>query len=273
MNALAITNHGHMNSFAHAYLHVQSLNAKGANFKFIPGCEMYVHPDLQTWQLQFDLAKATKKEDKVEVMRLKALLANIDAPLSASLEEETIDVSEEDVGLTVENEEETKSGKFYDPIKRRHHLVVLPTTSTGLQRLFHLVSRGYKEGFYRFPRVDYRMLKEAAEGGHIIVSSACLTGDTSVVTDNGVETLLDVVNRYQSGEHVKILSYNEETGDQEFKSVTWGEMTRKNAKLMKITTEDGKSITCTPDHKVFTDEGWVEAQELLEKRHLRLLSV
>ena len=60
MNALAITNHGHMNSFAHAYLHVQKLNAQGANFKFIPGCEMYVHPDLQTWQLQYDLAKATK---------------------------------------------------------------------------------------------------------------------------------------------------------------------------------------------------------------------
>ena len=53
MNALAITNHGHMNSFAHAYLHVQKLNAQGANFKFIPGCEMYVHPDLQTWQLQY----------------------------------------------------------------------------------------------------------------------------------------------------------------------------------------------------------------------------
>ena len=169
MNALAITNHGHMNSFAHAYLHVQKLNAQGANFKFIPGCEMYVHPDLQTWQLQYDLAKATKKGNEIEIQRIKSLLTNLDTPLSASIGE-AVESDDDDAGLTVENEEETKSGKFYDPIKRRHHLVVLPTTSTGLQRLFHLVSRGYKEGFYRFPRVDYKMLREAAEGGHIIVS-------------------------------------------------------------------------------------------------------
>ena len=177
MNALAITNHGHMNSFAHAYLHVQKLNAQGANFKFIPGCEMYVHPDLQTWQLQYDLAKATKKGNEIEVQRIKSLLINLDTPLSASIGEagELAD----DEGLTIENEEETKSGKFYDPIKRRHHLVVLPTSSIGLQRLFHLVSKGYQEGFYRFPRVDYRMLKEAAKGGHIIVSSACLGGPLS----------------------------------------------------------------------------------------------
>ena len=274
MTALALTDHGHMNGFAHAYLHTQKLNKAGANFKFIPGCEMYVHPDLQTWQLQYDLGKATKKGDELEIQRIKSLMSSLDAPLSASIETDVIDAaSDDDEGLTIENEEESKSGKFYDPIKRRHHLVVLPTSSIGLQRLFHLVSKGYKEGFYRFPRIDYRMLKEAAKGGHIIVSSACLTGDTSVVTDKGVETLLDVVNRYQNGECAQILSYNEETGEQEFKSVTWGKMTRENAKLMKIVTEDGKSITCTPDHKVFTDEGWVEAQELLEKRHLKLLSI
>ena len=87
MNALAITNHGHMNSFAHAYLHVQKLNAQGANFKFITGCEMYVHPDLQTWQLQYDLAKATKKGNEIEVQRIKSLLTNLDTPLSASIGE------------------------------------------------------------------------------------------------------------------------------------------------------------------------------------------
>ena len=180
MNALAITNHGHMNSFAHAYLHAEKLNKEGANFKFIPGCEMYVHPDLQTWQLQYDLGKATKKGDEIEVQRIKSLLTSLDTPLSASLTNNDNDASsDDDEGLTIENEEETKSGKFYDPIKRRHHLVVLPTSSIGLQRLFHLVSKGYQEGFYRFPRVDYKMLREAAEGGHIIVSSACLGGPLS----------------------------------------------------------------------------------------------
>ena len=181
MSALAITNHGHMNSFAHAYLHVQKINKAGANFKFIPGCEMYVHPDLSAWQIEYDLKKAKKKGDTSEIARLQRLKSEIASPLFAVIDgdDELVDIGKEDAGLTVENEDETKSGKFFDPIKRRHHLVVLPRTSVGLQRLFHLISRGYSEGFYRFPRVDYKMLKEAAAGGHLMVSTACLGGPLS----------------------------------------------------------------------------------------------
>lgn len=181
MNALAITNHGHMNSFAHAYLHTQKINKAGANFKFIPGCEMYVHPDLNVWQVEYDLKRAKKKGDTSEIARLQRLKSEIASPLFAVIDgdDELVDIGKEDAGLTVENEDETKSGKFFDPIKRRHHLVVLPRTSVGLQRLFHLVSRGYSEGFYRFPRVDYKMLKEAAAGGHLMISTACLGGPLS----------------------------------------------------------------------------------------------
>ena len=178
MDAFALTNHGHMNSFAHAYLHVQKLNKAGANFKFIPGCEMYVPPNLEAWQIDYDLKKARKKGIESEIARLEELKSQLVTPLFATTDsdDEIVDVGSDDAGLTVENEEETKSGKFYDPIKRRHHLVVLPKTSVGLQRLFHLVSRGYKEGFYRFPRVDYQMIKEASKGGHLMISTACLGG-------------------------------------------------------------------------------------------------
>ena len=135
MNALAITNHGHMNSFAHAYLHVQKLNKDGANFKFIPGCEMYVHPDLDVWQVQYDLKKAKKKEDVQEIERLQEMLQVMtEDSIFSSVIDDSSDLMEDSAGgLTVENENETKSGKFFDPIKRRHHLVVLPRTSTGLQ--------------------------------------------------------------------------------------------------------------------------------------------
>jgi len=202
MDAMAITNHGHMNSFAHAYLHVQKINKAGANFKFIPGCEMYVHPDLGVWQIEYNLKKAKKKGDISEIARLQRLKSEIASPLFAVIDsdDELISLGKDDAGLTVENEDETKSGKFFDPIKRRHHLVVLPRTSIGLQRLFHLISRGYSEGFYRFPRVDYKMLKEAAKGGHLMVSSACLGGPFSyevfkqaqgIEFDNLDHTLLD----------------------------------------------------------------------------------
>ena len=178
MDAWCLTNHGHMNSFAHAWLHVQKLNKAGANFKFVPGCEMYVHPDLDAWTLDYEIKKAAKRGDASALAKLRDQREKLVTPIIAKVDgdDETVDLSTDEASLTIENEEETKSGKFYDPIKRRHHLVVLPKTSEGLKRLFHLVSRGYSEGFYRFPRVDYSMLKEAARGGHLMVSTACLGG-------------------------------------------------------------------------------------------------
>lgn len=167
MDAWSLTDHGHMNGFCHAYLHAEKMKKSGKNFKFIPGCEMYVHPDLKQWQIDIDKSREKPIKDESILTPLTAVVDGND---------ETTDIGTDEAALTIENEEETKSGKYNDPIKRRHHLVVLPKTSIGLQRLFHLVSRGYLEGFYRFPRVDYAMLKEAAKGGHLMVSTACLGG-------------------------------------------------------------------------------------------------
>lgn len=181
LDAWALTEHGNANSFAHAYLYSQKLKSKGVDFKFIPGCEMYVHPNLDAWQLDYQISKAAKIGDKEAIAKLRVERDKIVTQLHVATDDDDeitdIHVANKDEGsLTVENEAETKSGKFSDPIKRRHHLVVLPKTSIGLQRLFALISRGYLEGFYRFPRVDYKMLKEAARGGHLMVSSACLGG-------------------------------------------------------------------------------------------------
>ena len=264
MDAWSLTDHGHMNGFGHAYLHAEKLRKSGKNFKFIPGCEMYVHPDLKQWKV--DLVKSKEKPVKDESI-ITPLIAIVDS------DDETIDIGAEDSTLTIENEEETKSGKYNDPVKRRHHLVVLPKTSVGLQRLFHLVSRGYLEGFYRFPRIDYGMLKEAAKGGHLMVSTACLTGDVELITNRGLENLLSVVERFNGGDDVSVLSYDEKTGSKEFKKVSWAAMTRKKAKLLRIRLKDGKSVTLTPDHKVFTNLGWMEAQDLKKYKGIQIFTL
>jgi len=166
LDGWSLTDHGQMNGFAHAYLHAEKMHKAGKHFKFIPGCEMYVHPDLSEWSRQYTLSK----EGKLPELQLeKKLVATVDG------DDETTNVESEGASLTVENEDETKSSKFFDPVKRRHHLVVLPKNSSGLQKLFHLVSRGYSEGFYRFPRIDYKMLKQAAKGD-LLVSTACIGG-------------------------------------------------------------------------------------------------
>lgn len=63
---------------------------------------------------------------------------------------------------------ENKKGKKY------HHLVLLAENMTGYKNLMKLVSKGFTEGFYYKPRVDYELLEEYHEG--LIASSACLGG-------------------------------------------------------------------------------------------------
>lgn len=172
MDAWALTEHGHCNSYASAFLFAEKLKKQDKNFKFIAGCEMYVHPDLQEWRLEYERSKEQPETQSVMLSEQEIV-----TPITTDTDEddETLEL-ETTNALTIEREEESKSTKYFNPINRRHHLVVIPTTSTGLQRLFHLVSRGYSEGFYRFPRVDYAMLREAASGGHLIAMTACIGG-------------------------------------------------------------------------------------------------
>jgi intein/homing endonuclease len=117
------------------------------------------------------------------------------------------------------------------------------------------------------------MLKEAAKGGHLMVSTACLTGDAELITNRGLENLLSIVERFNNGDEVLVLSYNEKTNFHEFKKVSQAAMTRKNAKLLRIRLKDGKSVTLTPDHKVFTNLGWMEAQELKNHKGIQILTL
>ncbi|NLB39152.1 MAG: DNA polymerase III subunit alpha, partial [Clostridiales bacterium] len=55
------------------------------------------------------------------------------------------------------------------------HLVLLCENNTGCQNLLKLVSRGFTEGFYYRPRIDYALLREHHEG--LIALSACLSGE------------------------------------------------------------------------------------------------
>lgn len=57
---------------------------------------------------------------------------------------------------------------------RYNHLVLLAENNQGYANLMKIVSKGFTEGFYYKPRVDYEVLEEYHEG--IIATSACLAG-------------------------------------------------------------------------------------------------
>ncbi len=68
--------------------------------------------------------------------------------------------------------------------KRYYHLVLLAENNQGYQNLMKIVSKGFTEGFYYKPRVDYEVLQQYHEG--IIALSACLAGEVATAMRMGL---------------------------------------------------------------------------------------
>lgn len=72
-----------------------------------------------------------------------------------------------------------------DPVKDKSmgHLVLLAKNNNGYDNLIKIVSKGYTEGFYYKPRIDFEVLEQYSED--IICLSACLAGDIKRKILNG----------------------------------------------------------------------------------------
>lgn len=236
-DALAITDHGQANSFGYLFQAKAALKKRGEKFKPILGCELYIHPDLDDWKKSKDLKEQEKEE-------------------------------EQDVVVEVEKDSKDKL-RWFDPIRRRHHMVILAQNFEGFQNLNRIITYSYRHGFYRYPRVDFKTLQKYNKG--LIISTACLHPDAEIHTNFGLLSIKDVVEKFKNNEEIQVLGYNEQEKKAEFFVVKWGDKTRTGAKLFKIKLKNGKELKLTPDHKVFTDKGWIEAQNLT-KEH-KILSI
>ena len=79
---------------------------------------------------------------------------------------------------------------------RYYHLILLAENDTGYANLTKIVSRGFVDGFYYKPRVDYATLEEYHEG--IIACSACLAGEVARnLARNQYEEAKQAALRYQ----------------------------------------------------------------------------
>lgn len=93
----------------------------------------------------------------------------------------------------------------------------------------------------------------------------CLIGDTKIITDNGILRIADIVNKELD---VKVKSYNEVTGEIEYKDIKSYQKYDCDNDLIEIEYPyRGKSfrknrIVCTPDHKFFVDGEYVKACDL-----------
>ena len=138
--------------------------------------------------------------------------------------------------------------------ERYNHLILLAENDTGHKNLMKLVSRGFTEGFYYKPRVDYELLSEYHEG--IIASSACLAGIVPTKLRNGdYEGAKEEAMRLQEifGENNFFLELQDH-GLSEQKFVNQG--------LMRISSETGIPLVATNDcHYLYKEDA--EAHDVL----------
>ena len=138
--------------------------------------------------------------------------------------------------------------------ERYNHLILLAENDTGHKNLMKLVSRGFTEGFYYKPRVDYELLSEYHEG--IIASSACLAGIVPTKLRNG-----DYEGAKAEAERLQQI-FGENNFFLELQDHGLSEQKFVNQGLMRISSETGIPLVATNDcHYLYKEDA--EAHDVL----------
>ena len=216
--ALALTDHGNMNGTSYQVLHAKKMKAEGKEFKPIFGVEAYFVPSIVKWKEAYEEARSDKKSAK--------------------------DLEKDDGRLVTEDENASKQKN--NVIKARRHLGLLAQNQTGLNNIFKIVSETHQgDRFYRYPRVDYKLLEKYNEG--IIASSACLggiyAGDYWDNRDAGPDAIIEAM-RNTTDRMQTIL------GDRWYGELQWNNVPEQhelNQYIIQIHQETGLELISTAD--------------------------
>ena len=142
----------------------------------------------------------------------------------------------------------TESGNKY------YHLILLAQNEGGYRNLLKLTSRGYTEGFYYKPRIDFELLQGHNEG--LICSTACLGGEIPQLILIGKEDKAEAVAR----------QYRELFGPERFylelQDHGIPEQTKVNKTLVELSKRTGIPLVATNDSH-YLSRGDANAQDIL----------
>ena len=103
------------------------------------------------------------------------------------------------------------------------------------------------------------------DSDNVVGTNPCLTGDTKIITNKGEITIKNAVERIENGEMLYCLSYCTDEEKLELQQIIRGKLTKENANIIEIETDDGNILRLTPDHLVYTENrGYVKSSELNE---------
>lgn len=135
-----------------------------------------------------------------------------------------------------------------------YHLVLLAENNKGYHNLMKIVTRGFTEGFYYKPRVDYEVLKTYSEG--ILALSACLAGEVaSNLRMNDYEKAKAAALHMQS-------IFGKENFFLELQDHGLREQTIVNTGIIKLSKETGIPMVATNDcHYILKEDA--DAHDIL----------
>lgn len=93
----------------------------------------------------------------------------------------------------------------------------------------------------------------------------CFSFDTLIpLLDGRTLTLREITEEYEAGRRNWVYSADPVTGKFVPGPVSWAGVTKRDAEVVRVTFDNGKSVVCTPDHKFpVWGKGFVEARDLV----------
>lgn len=116
--------------------------------------------------------------------------------------------------------------------------------------------------------IHQRRIPSQTGGGSSIMDTTynplCIELSTKIpLLDGRILELNEIINEHNKGKENWVYSSDPVTGKIVPGKVAWAGKTKKNAKVLKLYLDNGKTLTCTPDHKIpVLGKGFVEAKDL-----------
>ncbi len=133
-------------------------------------------------------------------------------------------------------------------VKQRFHLCLYAKNEIGYKNLMFLSSQAYMHGFYYYPRINKKLLRENAEG--LVCSAACLQGEVNWHLN--VQNERNVKNGAKGYEEAKriALEYKEIFGDDFYLEIMRhgiGDQHFVDDQIIRLSKETGIKIVATND--------------------------
>ena len=131
--------------------------------------------------------------------------------------------------------------------RQRFHLCLYAKNEIGYKNLMFLSSQAYMHGFYYYPRINKKLLRENSEG--IVCSAACLQGEVSWHLNTNERNVKNGAKGYERAKEVA-LEYQDIFGDDFYLEIMrHGIVDQYNIDdpLLKIAHETGIKIVATND--------------------------